>query len=499
MLIGYFQLFLLGALFIYIVISGGADHSGPLWCYVYPLSVLFVFGLKTGFAFVSGFFTILLIILFPPGIPFLETEYSSVFKFRFIGSFLTVFAISCFFEHVRAVTQGKVVQRNSALQSTLQKLQQTCDALQKRETQYRTLFESANDAISIIRISPMNSYHIVDCNGKMLEIFHCTREEIIGKTLDHFSPEIQPDGTNSHEKIVDRIHQALQDKPQFFEWYYIYPDGMSFVAEVSFDRVELSGKIFIQAIVRDISDRKKMEDELRRSNIELEQFAYVASHDLQEPLRMVSSYLKLLVKRNKDRLDSDSNEFINYAVDGAKRMNTLINDLLSYSRLDTHRKDFDDTDCEEVYKTAIKNLEIRIAETNAKVTTDVLPTLVADQGQLVQLFQNLIGNSLKFIKDRKPDIHIIAKQKNAYWVFGIKDNGIGIESKYQEQIFKIFQRLHSRAEYGGTGIGLAVCKKIVDRHGGSIWVESEPGIGTTFYFSIPTRCQKNNARLHQYH
>lgn len=230
-------------------------------------------------------------------------------------------------------------------------------------------------------------------------------------------------------------------------------------------------------------------DKLAKSNRELEQFAYVASHDLQEPLRMVASYLKLIERRYKEKLDKDGHEFIDFAVDGAKRMQRLIQDLLSYSRVGTKAKPFAPTECEAVYKEATKNLKVIIEEHKANVNHDSLPKVSADKGQLIQLFQNLIGNALKFCKNRTPDIHVSAKQddKNKNWIFGIKDNGIGIASEYQERIFQIFQRLHTRDEYEGTGIGLAVCKKIVERHGGKIWIESEVGKGTTFWFTVPIR------------
>ncbi|OGJ87753.1 MAG: hypothetical protein A2268_02555 [Candidatus Raymondbacteria bacterium RifOxyA12_full_50_37] len=234
-------------------------------------------------------------------------------------------------------------------------------------------------------------------------------------------------------------------------------------------------------------ERRKTEEllgRLKRSNTELEQFAYVASHDLQEPLRMVASYVKLLEKRNKDKLDADSIDFINFAVDGAIRMQRLINDLLTYSRVSTKGKPFEVVKCNTVFEATIKNLEVAIREKKAVITHDFLPELKGDEGQLVQLFQNLIGNALKFCKDRTPGIRITAKQEARAWVFGVHDNGIGIAPENHERVFQIFQRLHSREEYEGTGIGLAVCKKIVERHGGRIWVESEVKKGTTIWFTL---------------
>jgi light-regulated signal transduction histidine kinase (bacteriophytochrome) len=226
-------------------------------------------------------------------------------------------------------------------------------------------------------------------------------------------------------------------------------------------------------------------EDLKRSNAELEQFAYVASHDLQEPLRMVASFTQLLAKRYQDKLDRDANEFIGFAVDGANRMQVLINDLLAFSRVGTRGKPFAPTDCEAVLSHTLANLTTALQETGAVVTHDPLPTVMADAVQLGQLLQNLLANALKF---RGPDplrVHIAAQRQGDEWIFSVQDNGIGIAPEHQERIFSIFQRLHRREEFPGTGLGLALCKKIAERHGGRIWVESAPGRGSTFYFSIP--------------
>ena len=241
----------------------------------------------------------------------------------------------------------------------------------------------------------------------------------------------------------------------------------------------------------DVTERKQMEErlqqmtaEMRRSNTELEQFAYVISHDLQEPLRMVSSYTQLLAKRYGKKLDNDADEFIGYAVDGAKRMQTLLHDLLEYSRVGTRGKPFGLVNCEHVVEQAMANLKIAIEECSASVSYDTLPTVMGDEGQLVRLFQNLIGNAIKFRREETPQVYISALRRNNIITFTVKDNGIGIDPQHSQSIFEIFRRLHTREEYPGTGMGLAICKKIVERHGGHISVQSQPGQGSTFYFSV---------------
>ncbi len=277
---------------------------------------------------------------------------------------------------------------------------------------------------------------------------------------------------------------------QIFEYGQVLADE----AHIFEARMVVCGADEVLSVVRDVTDRKRAEsdlrrmmDELTRSNEELQQFAYVASHDLQEPLRMITSYVQLLAKRYQGKLDADADEFIAYAVDGTHRMQALINALLAYSRVGTQGKPFVATDCERVLQQALDNLQLAIADNHAEVTHDPLPTIQGDPVHLIALFQNLISNAIKFHGTEPPRVHIMAGRYNLGWLFSVRDNGIGIAPQYVERIFVIFKRLHTAAEYPGTGIGLAICKKIVERHNGRIWVESVSGDGATFYFYLPAK------------
>jgi PAS domain S-box-containing protein len=301
--------------------------------------------------------------------------------------------------------------------------------------------------------------------------------------------------------LPDRVTAALDVSAgdalgSTFETTGLRPDGSTVPIELSLSSWSTSqGARIFTGIARDITERKNAERaleaknaELARSNQELEQFAYVASHDLQEPLRMVSNYTQLLGRRYKDKLDADANEFIDFAVDGAKRMQDLIHDLLEYARVGTRGKEFKPTPLEKVVEGALANLSGAIEEADASVTVGSLPTIACDGSQLTQVFQNLIGNAIKFRRaGERPVIQVSAARASDGWTMSIKDNGIGIDPKYFERIFQMFQRLHGRGEYSGTGIGLALCKKIVERHGGTMHVESAPGAGTTFSFTIPDK------------
>jgi light-regulated signal transduction histidine kinase (bacteriophytochrome) len=311
------------------------------------------------------------------------------------------------------------------------------------------------------------------------------------KTFNDFEKYIHEEDLPNFHKVIQR---SIEENVPFETIYRIRrnENDINYInTKATILRDDFGAPVRMTGVCFDITEMKRsteqtmfnLNEDLLRSNKELEQFAYVASHDLQEPLRMISSFTQLLSMRYKDKLDKEAQEFISFAVDGASRMQTLINDLLEYSRIETRGKSLTAVDMHYVLGQTINNLGIKIREKNALITNDELPTIVANQAQMIQLFQNLIGNSIKFCIC-SPIIHISAKSEHNHYHFTIKDNGIGIESQYFEKVFQIFQRLHSKEEYGGTGIGLAICKRIIERHGGKIWIESDPGEGTIFNFTL---------------
>ena len=329
------------------------------------------------------------------------------------------------------------------------------------------------------------------CNAAFEKITGYKKEEVLGQNCRFLQ------GKDHDQPGLDAVREAIREgKEAKAELRNYKKDGTLFwnefyIAPVRDNHGALTHFIGVQS---DITQRKQQEaelakktKELARSNAELQQFAYVASHDLQEPLRMVASYTQLLAKRYKGKLDHDADEFIGYAVDGANRMQRLIRDLLEYSRVGSENRSFEKTDCELILQHVMINLSEAIQSHHAEITHDPLPSLQANPTLLTQVFQNLIGNAMKFQGNLAPQIHIGARPISQGWKFSVKDNGIGIPPDQLDRIFVIFQRLHSREEYPGTGIGLAICKRIVEKHGGTIWVESEKERGSTFYFTIRTQ------------
>jgi len=364
-------------------------------------------------------------------------------------------------------------------------------ALEASEGRYRTLFDDSSDAIMLLT----REEGFLSCNPATLKLFGCTSEDhFISLFPGELSPAQQPDGQDSGALADARMSEALDMGMLQFEWRHHRLDGTPFNASVRLTAMEIQGRKMLQATVRDISERKALQvqleeslAQLKRSNEDLEQFAYVASHDLREPLRMVSSFLDLLRKRYGGQLDERADRFIDHAVDGAERMERLLRDLLDLSRVGTHGRPMEPTDMDAALDRALKNLGKTLDETGAEVERGELGQVRGDGGQLEQLLQNLVGNGIKFRKpDARPRISITCQRRGDTAEFCVQDNGIGIEPEQAERIFEVFSRLHSQKAYPGSGIGLSICKKILQRHGGRIWVEPAPEGGSLFKFELTT-------------
>lgn len=358
-------------------------------------------------------------------------------------------------------------------------------ALIKSEKKYRTLIDNLSD--TVVETDADGNFTFV--SPQVTDTFGFKPEELVGKNSFDF---IHPDDQG---KVFEAMEQILQDsKILSFEYRIQHKDGHFINVSSSGKLVEEGDNFKLVSVISDITERKKVEEELmdamnklKRTNLELEQFNKVAYHDLQEPLRTVSSYVQFLEHRYKGKLDDDVDVFLGYIIEGTKRMHRLINDLLSYSSVGTSGKSFKPTDSSKIIENVISSLQPTIEEKDAMITYDPLPLVEADNSQLFQLSKNLLSNAIKFHGDEPPRVHVSAEQMGNEWMFSVHDNGIGIDPEFADRIFTIFQRLHSTSEYSGTGIGLAICKKIVENHGGRIWVESEPGKGSTFYFTIPKK------------
>ena len=370
------------------------------------------------------------------------------------------------------------------------------EALRKSEQRFQLIAEAVDEAFWIT--DPAIG-HMIYISSAYERVWGRSLESLYADPRSFLSP-VHPDDLGPTLAHLERMKSAL---PLDHEYRIVRPDGsLVWIWNRGFPVRGADGEVeYYVGVAKDITERKRMEEALKqnveklaRSNAELERFAYVASHDLQEPLRMVASYTQLLAQRYSGQLDERADRYIHYAVDGATRMQQLIVDLLAYSRVNSKALDLRLTDCAVAVSGSLQNLKAAIDESDASVTWDPLPTLMADSTQLVQLFQNLLGNAIKFRRELPPRIHISAVDAGAEWLFSVRDNGIGIDPRHADSIFKVFQRLHGRSEYPGTGIGLALCKTVVERHGGKIWVESEVGVGSNFRFTLPKRKQ-NGAEL----
>jgi PAS domain S-box-containing protein len=361
-------------------------------------------------------------------------------------------------------------------------------ALRQSEAKFAGIINISSDAI----VSVDESQRITFFNQGAERTFGYAADEVMGERLEMLIPE---EHRAAHEAHVRRFAESGVAARRMGERGQIAGcrhGGDVFPADASISQIELDGSRIFTAVLRDVTDRVEAEEalarqaqELARSNAELEQFAYVASHDLQEPLRMVASYTQLLARRYRDRLDDDAHEFIGYAVDGVTRMQALISDLLAYSRVGSREGTYEPVALDAVMARTLDVLRTTLDDAGAVVTHDPLPTVAADAVQIGQVLQNLVANGVKFRGEAPPRVHVGARREEGDWVISVRDNGIGIAPEYAQRIFVIFQRLHTRAEYPGTGIGLAICKKIVERHGGRIWVESAPGEGSAFHFTLP--------------
>lgn len=359
---------------------------------------------------------------------------------------------------------------------------------------FHKLFDAAPDPIVIVD----DEGKIILINAEAERKFGYKATDLLLKPLEILMPERF---RNLHQAYRKRYNLSPGTRPmgRGLELFACHQDGSEFPVEISLSPVHVGSELLIISIIRDITDRKATEHqlqikaaelehsnrELSRSNQELEQFAYVASHDLQEPLRSIAGSCQMLQRKLGDNIDPTIQEFINFAVEGSKRLQDLINDLLSYSRVTTKAKEPTLVSSKAILERVIYNLRTAIEDSHAQIIAGNLPEVQADQSQLTQLLQNFIGNAIKFRSEQNPIVSVDAVADGKFWRFSIADNGIGIEAKYFERIFEIFKRLHVREKYPGTGIGLATCKKIVERHGGKIWLQSILGQGSTFYFTLP--------------
>jgi PAS domain S-box-containing protein len=372
--------------------------------------------------------------------------------------------------------------------------------LQESERRFRLLVEEVRD-YAIFMLDPAG--YVTSWNAGAQRIKGYRTEEAIGLHLSRFyPPEELEKGT-----VARLLSAAAVEGRSESEGWRVRKDGAHFWASVTITALhDPEGHLIgYSKITRDLTERKRSEEllrqqaaELSRSNAELQRFTSVASHDLQEPLRMVTTFMQLVAERCQGKLDSESNEFIGYAVDGATRMRQLISDLLAYSRVASNPEETASVDFNEILHEVLRDLEMMIREKGARITHDAMPAVISVRSQITQLFQNLLTNAIKFSGPDPPQIHVSAQDNGSDWMFSVQDNGIGIRTEYFERIFIMFKRLHDRTQFAGTGIGLAICKRIVERHHGRIWVESTPGSGSTFFFTLPAMSTKRKEAVHEF-
>jgi PAS domain S-box-containing protein len=366
--------------------------------------------------------------------------------------------------------------RDRSSHTLLLAIEDVTERKEAAEIQYRRLFESAKDGIIVLDGS---TGRIIDVNPFFLELTRYSRQEIVGQALWEIPPfrkaeegrRLVPEATEKGILQYEAVRLQAQD-------------GRQLVTAMIASRYKVKDQSFVQVNIRDVTERRQAEDDLRRSNLDLQQFAFAASHDLQEPLRTVINQVELFQSEYHGKLGPDADEIIQFITDATDRMRHMVLDLLNYSQIARAAIIVSATNMEAVLATALSNLQLAIANSDARITFDPLPTVWMDHTQAVQLLQNLIGNALKYRSSDPPRVHLSGRQVGNEWIVSVKDNGLGIEPRFFHHIFTVFKRLHGK-EYPGTGIGLATCKRIVERQGGRIWVESEVGKGSTFFFSVP--------------
>jgi len=441
------------------IVACGATHFMEIWTLWTP-----VFWLSAGVKIVTALASVVTAVALPPLVPKVlalvaDARLSEQRRLEL--------------EEARADLEQRVRQRTSDLERALESTAQA-------EERFRLVVEAAPNAMLMVD----RERRIVLINRKGEELFGYPRTELIDQPVEVLIPEPL---RAVHPGHVQGFLRAPMARPMGVgrELFGRRKDGTDVPIEIGLNPLELPQGQFTLASIIDVTERKRVEDDLRRSNADLEQFAYIASHDLQEPLRMVASYTDLLGQRYRGQLDEKADKYIHYATDGARRMQRLVTDLLAYSRVGSQGERLRAVMSDSVVKAVVESLGESIREAGASVEIgSSLPTVIADEGQLFQVLQNLIGNAIKFRSLEPPRVVVSAVPRDNRWVFSVQDNGIGIDKRYADRIFQMFQRLHEQGTHEGSGIGLAIAKRIVERHGGRIWLESTVGGGTTFFFTL---------------
>lgn len=404
----------------------------------------------------------------------------------------TIGVLALFSTHPLSTDDDVILESLSNITAQVVQITRTQDSLKENESRYRTLFEGANDAIMVIKEN-----YFIECNAKTLEIFGGTKEQFLKQTPYYLSPPLQPDGQDSKEKTLQKMSLTMEGKPQCFEWRYVRCDGTPFDAEVSFNRIELHNEVLVQAIVHDITKRKQTEDTLKILNEELEKtiekvtsanrelqgFAHIIAHDLKSPVRAIGTLAHWIATDYEQKLDQSGKENLAILINRVNRMYDFLDGILDYSKLMFTEEGREKIDLNKLVHETIQTLQ---PPENIEINIENrLPTIIAGKNNMMQVFQNLLGNAIRYMDKPKGKIRIGCVEEDGFWKFSVADNGSGIDEKYFKKIFKIFQTLSPRDKFESTGVGLSIVKKTIEMHGGRIWVESEVGKGSTFFFTLP--------------